>query len=221
VGNLFSLLDPWLHRHPFEGASARRYARLERCGFGDLDDRLIERWRDDIAASRAILDLGAGPGVFAARLAAAHPRARVLALEPSADLCRADPHAFRARARAEALPLADGSMDMAVCLSSIRHVADRGRALAELRRVIAPAGVLHIVELDPASSRHRIRGHARAMRSWLSRLSFGPLVVRTAPPAAAIAALARAAGWRCTAIDDDPVQPVYIMRLVPESPLIQ
>jgi SAM-dependent methyltransferase len=217
VGNLLSRLDPWLYRYPFEGASARRYARLERCGFGDLDDRLIRRWHGDIAASRTILDLGAGPGIFAARLAAAHPRARVLALEPSAELCRADPHAFRARARAEALPLADDSIDMAVCLSAIRHVADRARALAELRRVIAPSGVLYIVELDPASSRDRIGAHARAMRSWLSRLSFGPLLVRTAPPAADIAAVARAVGWRCAASDADPVQPVYIMRLVADD----
>jgi SAM-dependent methyltransferase len=149
VGNLFSVLDRWLYRYPFEGASALRYARLERCGFGDLDDRLIQRWHDDIAASRAILDLGAGPGVFAARLAAAHPRARVLAFEPSADLCRAGSHGLRVRARAEALPLADGCIDMAVCLSAIGHVT-----------------------------------------------------------------VARAAGWRCAAIDVDPVQPVYIMRLM-------
>jgi ubiquinone/menaquinone biosynthesis C-methylase UbiE len=215
VGTLLSRLDRWLYRYPFEGPSARRYAGTQRCGFGDLDDRLIQRWKADIAASRAIVDLGAGPGVFAARLAAAHPRAHVLAIEPSADLARAMAHAPRIRARAEALPLAGGSIDMAVCLSSIRHVNDRAGALAELRRVIAPAGVLHIVELDPAASAERIRGHARAMRSWLPRLCFGPLVVRTAPPAAAIANLARTAGWQCTSMDSDPFQPVYIMRLIP------
>src|SRR5687768_6545106 len=36
------LLDRILYRYPFEGASARRYAAMERPAFGDLDDRVLD-----------------------------------------------------------------------------------------------------------------------------------------------------------------------------------
>jgi ubiquinone/menaquinone biosynthesis C-methylase UbiE len=115
------------------------------------------------------------------------------------------------RAAGEALPLADRSIDVAICLSSIRHVRDRGRALRELRRVVT--GSLVIVELDPAASAARIAAHADHLATAMLRRAFGPLVVRTAPTADAIAALAVAAGWRELERRDDPVQPVYIMEL--------
>ena len=203
-------LDRWLYRHPFTGRSARRYARLERPGFGDLDERLVRGWAGDLAGARAVLDVGAGPGTLAAHLRATLPGLLVVEVEPSADFAAV---AGRVRARGEALPLADGSIDVAVCLSSLRHVGDRATTLAELRRVVRPGGVAHVVELDPAASRARVRAHARAVRSRLLGVAFGPLVVHTAPSAAELAALARAAGWRQVDQVDDPFQPVYDLRL--------
>ncbi len=196
-----------LYRHPFEGASARRYATAERPAFGDLDDRLCERWRDDLAGARVLLDVGAGPGSFVATARRRYPALSAIALEPSRD------YGSSLRARAEALPLRDRAVDVAVAISSIRHVRDRGGALAELRRVVRPDGVAFVVELDPAASRDRVRRHAVGLGSAPLRVAFGPLVVRTAPTAAQIAALARAAGWREVVIEDDPLQPVYRMRL--------
>lgn len=42
----------------------------------------------------------------------------------------------------EALPLEDASCDVAVCLETVEHVRDQSRALDELRRVLAPDGLL-------------------------------------------------------------------------------
>jgi ubiquinone/menaquinone biosynthesis C-methylase UbiE len=207
------LLDRWLYRHPFEGRSARRYATLERPAFGDLDDRLIAGWRGDLTGARRLLDVGAGPGAFAARLAAAHPHLAIACVEPSGALARDRPGAAAVRARAEALPFAAGGFDLAVCLSSIRHVRDRARALAELRRVVRPGGAAWIVELDPDADRARCDAHAHGLGAAPLRWAFRPLVVRTAPAAAAIAGVARAAGWRVEDVTPDPVQPVYVMRL--------
>jgi ubiquinone/menaquinone biosynthesis C-methylase UbiE len=214
-----ALLDPWLYRRPFTGGSARRYARLERPGFGDLDRRLCEAWRADLAASRAVVDLGAGPGTLAPALCAAFPDLDVIEIEPSADFERAAAVAGpaarirRVRALAEALPLATACVDGAVSVSAIRHVADRVRALAELRRVIRPGGFARLIELDPEAPPLRVRTHARAVRSRLLAVLFGPLVVATAPSAGDVARAARAAGWRQVERRDDPEQPVYELRL--------
>jgi hypothetical protein len=70
-----------------------------------------------------------------------------------------------------------------------------------------------VVELDPGAARERVREHADRLGSPLLRAMFAPLVLRTAPPSDAIGRLARMAGWESIAIDDDPIQPVYRMRL--------
>ena len=199
---LIELLDRVLYRHPFEGASARRYATAERPAFGDLDDRLLDAMGLD-GATR-LLDVGSGPGTFAARARARFPALHVIALEPS------QAFAPTVRATGEAIPLRDGCVDVAICLSSIRHVRDRARVLRELRRVAAR---LWIVELDPHASARRISNHADHIQGVMLRAAFGPLVVKTAPPADVFVALARDAGWRVDAHRDDPVQPVYILEL--------
>jgi ubiquinone/menaquinone biosynthesis C-methylase UbiE len=208
-------LDRVLYRHPFEGASARRYASSERPAFGDLDDRLI----DDLALDRAawLLDVGCGPGSFATAAARRHPALAVIALDPSAAFARRNAGVGAGiavvRAAAEAIPLAGESIDVAVCVSSLRHVRDRALALRELRRVVRQGGRLVVVELDPQADRRRIAVHADRLATPLLRHAFGPLVVRTAPTAAAIEALARAAGWTCHTRRDDREQPVYILDL--------
>ncbi|HUJ60363.1 MAG TPA: methyltransferase domain-containing protein [Kofleriaceae bacterium] len=204
-------LDRFLYRHPFEGASARRYATAERPAFGGLDDRLLDGLAGALAGARRLLDLGAGPQTLAARAAARFPALAVIALDPSRDFARARAGVAAVRAAGEALPLGDAAIDVAICVSSIRHVRDRAATLRELRRVVR--GTLVIVELDPEAEPARIAAHASRLGSPLLRRAFGPLVVRTAPPAAAITALARRAGWQLAGRRDDPEQPVYVLEL--------
>ncbi|HTL36419.1 MAG TPA: class I SAM-dependent methyltransferase [Kofleriaceae bacterium] len=206
-------LDRILYRSPFEGGSARRYAKAARPAFGDFDDRLLESW-PALAQAKCLLDLGFGTGAFAHRALARHPQLSVLAVDPSREFAR--PHAAErlhvVRATGEALPLASGSCDAAICLSSLRHVHDRAATLRELRRVVT--GSLVIAELDPVASAARIATHADRIGSPILRRIFGPLVVRTAPRRQTIEALARTAGWRVHSRRDDAIQPVYIVELV-------
>jgi SAM-dependent methyltransferase len=199
------LLDKLLYRHPFEGGSARRYARDERPAFGDLDARLLDRLA--LAGTEAVLDLGCGPGTFVRCAAARHPELTIIAIDPSRDFARPGV----VRATGEALPLADRSVDVALCLSSIRHVRDRTQTLRELRRVVRDR--VMIVELDPAADRFRLHAHADRLGSPLLRRAFGPLVLRTAPPAETIVAHARDAGLELRSLAADAEQPVYIMEL--------
>ena len=201
------LLDRLLFRQPFEGRGARRYADAERPAFGDLDDRLLDELAPALGPGARLLDLGCGPATFARRAAARFAGLTVIAIDPSRAFAR--PGVIRAVG--EALPLADRSIDVAICLSSIRHVRDRAQTLRELRRVVR--GTLLLVELDPAADRRRIATHADRLDSRIVRRLFGPLVLGTAPPADAILALARAAGFTLRARRSDPVQPVYVLEL--------
>jgi len=212
---LLSKLDPWLYRYPFEGASARRYAQLERCGFGDLDRRLIDTWDAELSRARRFVDIGCGPGELTARIARRYPALEVLGVEPSRDYTAAAAGFCVVRARAESLPLADRSVDVAVMLSSIRHVRDRARSFAELRRVLRNDGVAYVIEIDPGAGSVRARQHARRLRSRWSRLTFAALVMRTAPRVQRIEALARNAGFGQVRWHADAQQPVYVMRLRP------
>jgi len=205
------LLDRLLYRHPFEGRSARRYARDARPAFGDFDDRLLDALAPALDGAERLLDLGCGPGELARRAAARWPALQVIAIDPSRDFARRGARLSVIRAAGEALPLADRSIDVAICLSSIRYIGDRAAALGELRRVVR--GALVIVELDPGADRARVAHHAARLGSAMLRTLFGPLMLRTAPPAAAIAAQAAAAGFVRRALRPDPVQPFYIMEL--------
>ena len=208
---VLALLDRFLYRHPFEGVSARRYARDERPAFGDLDDRLAEYFAPLLAKARRMLDVGCGPATFSELVAARFPSLSVIGIDPSRDFASPHPGCAIVRAFGESIPLADNSIDVAICLSSIRHVRDRRATLDELRRVVT--GTLVIVELDPEADAERIATHADALGSPILRRAFGPFVVKTAPRADAIATIAEVAGWQVRRLEPDPIQPVYIMEL--------
>src|SRR3954462_11254087 len=89
--SVLALLDRFLYRHPFEGGSARRYARDERPAFGDLDDCLLDQLAPTLATARSLLDVGCGPATFAARTAERFPHLMVLALDPSRDFAHTGP----------------------------------------------------------------------------------------------------------------------------------
>jgi ubiquinone/menaquinone biosynthesis C-methylase UbiE len=101
-----------------------------------------------------ILELGCGKAENARDIAAAHRAAKVIAAEVDSiqhaeNLASARPSnlAF-ADFGAEAIPLADASMDVVMMFKSLHHVPVEllDRALSEIRRVLKPAGYAYISE---------------------------------------------------------------------------
>jgi ubiquinone/menaquinone biosynthesis C-methylase UbiE len=93
-----------------------------------------------------VLDLGAGTGkLTGALLGAGH---RVIAVEPLAQmraiLASNHPDALALEGTAEALPLQDASVD-AVAVGAAFHWFDQPAALAQIRRVLRPPGVLGLL----------------------------------------------------------------------------
>jgi ubiquinone/menaquinone biosynthesis C-methylase UbiE len=125
------------------------------------------RWRNaansagyalaEMTPGRSLLDIGCGPGTITIDLAARVAPGRVVALDSSAEAVEL------ARATAEKegagdiefrvgdvhdLDLPDASFDVVHAHQVLQHVADPVRALAEMRRVTAPGGVVAVCDSD-------------------------------------------------------------------------
>lgn len=72
-------------------------------------------------------------------------------------------------ADAECLPYADGYFDCVLCTFSFHHCSGPVRALAEMRRVLRPAGVLQILETNRTS----FMGAFRLLDSYFKRVRPG------------------------------------------------
>jgi SAM-dependent methyltransferase len=117
---------------------------------------------------RVVLDLGAGTG-SATRVLARRVE-HVIAVEPDPRMRnlihRKAPHAEVLQGRAEAIPLAAGSVD-AVVVSSAFHWMDPDLAIPEIARVLRPGGVLGLLwnsmdrEAPVVRELRRLTGHPR------------------------------------------------------------
>ncbi len=110
----------------------------------DAVARLVEALR--IGPGRHVLDLAAGTGKLTRALEPSG--AALVAVEPVAEmramLERASPAVQTVDGVAEAIPLAEDSVD-AVVVGSAFHWFDGGPALAEIRRVLRPVGGLGLL----------------------------------------------------------------------------
>jgi RNA polymerase sigma factor (sigma-70 family) len=117
----------------------------------DLQERLTRllSWRADMT----VLDVGTGTGYLAGMVAPLV--GSVIGVDPaSAMLARAGQkmtqsgfqHVMFTKGRAEALPLATGSVDVAMCHMLLHHVVSPRTALDELRRVVRPGGYVLIID---------------------------------------------------------------------------
>ena len=140
-----------MHEHaPVDRAVLRQqYAGLERltarqslwrlrCG-PPLHTIVLDRAA--LNGTETILDVGCGPGTYLAELRHRGHTGMIVGLDQSATMAHhANTHAHTAVADAQALPVADDSVDVVLCLHMLYHVADLHRAIAELRRVLRPGG---------------------------------------------------------------------------------
>jgi SAM-dependent methyltransferase len=98
--------------------------------------------RTGLGPGRTVVDLGAGTGKLTRLLPATG--ARVIAVEPIAEMRALIEDVEVLDGTAEALPLADGAAD-AIVVAQAFHWFDHPRALPELHRVLADGGRLGLI----------------------------------------------------------------------------
>jgi len=169
---------------------ARRYDRMNAI----LSLGLDRRWRRravsalDPRPGRRYLDVGCGTGDIAMEILRRSPGSEVIGIDPSHRML--DLAAERARRAglsdglalrvgdATELAFPDASFAGVVTAFCIRNITRRARALAQMRRVLAPGGRLVILELTVPDGRVLRLGH-RLYTGWLVPLA-GRLLARDA-----------------------------------------
>ncbi len=113
----------------------------------------LRRTLDHIQGPR-VLEVSFGTGYLLAEIAQRHPRVfgidynQRMVEVATRQLARSGAQAQVSQANVEALPFEDASFDTVVCTMAFSGYPDGRKALAEIRRVLAPDGQL--VLLDPA-----------------------------------------------------------------------
>ncbi|MBO9661683.1 malonyl-ACP O-methyltransferase BioC [Dokdonella sp.] len=118
--------------------------------------RLRERLDGEDFVPQRVLDVGCGPGTGSAALRERFADADILALDLALPMLHAatrragTPPAFaRVAGDAQALPLADASVDLVHSNLCLQWCEDPGLALAEFRRVLRPGGLLLFSTFGP------------------------------------------------------------------------
>jgi ubiquinone/menaquinone biosynthesis C-methylase UbiE len=144
----------------------RALSGMEQAGLAGHRERLLA------SAAGRVLEIGGGTG---ANLPYYGDRVSELVIaEPEAPMARRLEQKLRGyristrviRAPAERLPLETGSFDFAVSTLVLCTVADPPRALAELRRVLAPDGRLLVLEHVRSDDPGVARWQDRLRRPW-------------------------------------------------------
>jgi malonyl-CoA O-methyltransferase len=110
--------------------------------------RLLSLMPDRVRPPGAIVDVGTGTGYFAAELADLYPESRLIALDIAEGMLRVARDRFEypevcrcVCGDAEALPLADRSVDLVFSNLAIQWCTDLAGVFREFRRALKPGGV--------------------------------------------------------------------------------
>ncbi len=168
-------IDKRQARRAFDAAAATYDATAELQY--EIGDRMLERLDYIRLQPRRILDLGAGTGKFSQALLKRYRKAEIVALDIApAMLARASLRGNWLRkpacvcADAESVPFADDSFELIFSNLMLQWSTDLAGTLAELRRVLAPGGLLMFTTFGPdtlmelRASWERADGHTHVNR---------------------------------------------------------
>ena len=148
--------DPWhLDRRAVRGSFDAAATTYDACAAlqDEVRARLLERLDLIRLEPRRVLDVGCGTGGALPSLAARFPTAELCAVDLAPAMARAAadraPTARTLCADGAALPFADASFELVFCNLMLQWEDDPRPTLAEIRRVLAPRGLLLLTSFGP------------------------------------------------------------------------
>ena len=180
------------------------------CGMNDIAE---QRQRVVPGASGTVLEIGMGTGLNLPYYDEGRVD-KVIGLDPSVTSFRKALERSATRRfpveylglRGEDIPLADDSMDSIVLTYTLCSIAEPGKALAEMRRVLKPAGKLIFCEHGKSSGERVYRWQRRVTPVW-KRLVGGCHLDRDIP------GLIGTAGFRVVDMDSGYINDSRLLRL--------
>jgi ubiquinone/menaquinone biosynthesis C-methylase UbiE len=154
------------------GLAARMDAQKNMFADADAYERYIGRWSRELAPllvefsrladGTRVLDVGCGTGALAAAVLAAHPRCRVVGIDPSPEyVAYAKTHCSQncefEIGDAQKLRFPDAGFDASVSLLVFNFIPDPAKALDELRRVTRPGGPITAAVWDYSDGMRMLR----------------------------------------------------------------
>ena len=101
----------------------------------------------------SVLDVGCGTGRLLRRAYRYWPEAQLIGVDPANGMIERakllTPNATFFTAMAEALPLSDASVDLALSTISFHHWQDQAAGIREIARVLRPGGYFILVDVSP------------------------------------------------------------------------
>jgi ubiquinone/menaquinone biosynthesis C-methylase UbiE len=198
-----------------EGGTARWYDRTTRRDMPRFIE-LAARIAAIVPAPAVMLEIAPGPGFLAIELAKRGLAVRAVDISKTfVEIARRNAAAAGVTARfdlgdAAALPVADASVDFAVCCAAFKNFSRPVEALAEMRRVLCPGGTALLIDMRRDVSAAAVEDYVDGLDvGWLNRwfmlLVFRTMLIRRAYPLDAIRSMAAEAGWVDPRIKVTPV----------------
>lgn len=127
---------------------------------GRIHDAMLASVAGEVASPESVLDVGCGTGRLLRKVAERWPGASLTGVDPAEEMIsvarRLAPAASFHVAPAEAMPVADSSIALALCSISLHHWEQQLEGLREIARTLRPSGCLCLADI--------------AMPSWVARL---------------------------------------------------
>lgn len=131
-------------------ASTYEHSWLQRAFFDRAHQATLALAANIVREPVSILDVGCGTGKLLRRAATYWPEAHLIGVDPANGMIemakRLTPNATFSTGMAEALPLQDASVDLALSTISFHHWQDQAAGIREIARVLRPGGYFLLVD---------------------------------------------------------------------------
>lgn len=138
--------------HFDQWASSYEESWLQRSFFAQAHQTALALAVDVVHQPASVLDVGCGTGKLLRRANSLWPEARLIGVDPAGGMIkvakRLTPTATFFAGMAEALPLPDNSIDLALSTISFHHWQNQIAGIREIARVLRPGGCFILVDIS-------------------------------------------------------------------------